>query len=188
MLKSKGKRETISVIFSDYFALNSLQTCYTAGMSLRYFDPLKRILYIVSWGAVAACIFVSVVSSQVAGPYYYRFANRDPRSVLPILKAIVATGDIGLLKSAFGTSVNDMYEKVFEQYVSQDNLKAKITELERKVPESRDLEMSKGYIAAREKNFEDAAAHFAKAKEIDPLVFVPIAQDFQNLTPQENNK
>jgi len=157
-------------------------------MSLRYFDPLKRILYIVSWGVLATCLLISVIASQVSGPYYYRFASRDARSVLPILKAIVATGDIGLLKSAFNASVNDMYEKVFEQYVSQDNLKAKITELDAKVPESRDLEMSKGYIAAREKDFERALEHFAKAKKIDPLIFVPLAQNFQNLTPQENNK
>lgn len=157
-------------------------------MAMRHFDPLKRIAHIVIYGVVSAYIVVSVVASQISGPYYYRFVSREPGSVLPIIKAIVAMGDLTLLKSVFGDSVNMMYEKVFEQYVSQDNLKSKISELEGKVPESRDFEITKGYISAREKDYKKAAEHFAKAKEIDPLVFVPIGPDYQNFIQQTNNQ
>ncbi|MFO0703931.1 MAG: hypothetical protein U0525_04375 [Patescibacteria group bacterium] len=142
---------------------------------MRYFDPLKGALHVVVWGVVFSYILVSVVFGQIAAPYYFRLVDRDPVTSLPFIKAIVKTGDLSLLKTAFPVSVNNMFEQVFERYVLEDSYQNTLNVMSERVSESRDLEVAKGYLALRENNMTEASMHFQKAKEIDPLVFVPLS-------------
>lgn len=134
---------------------------------------IKGSLQVLCCGVLAVYVFISISLLELFGPYHFGLVNRESRSVLPFLKAAVASGDMSLIKSSFPVLINEMFESVFDTYVYESDLAEKISRLDERIPESRDLEMAKGHLAIRENNFDKAREFFERAQEIDPSVFVP---------------
>lgn len=147
---------------------------------MKHLLQLKRITVVVVWGLLSIYTISSILSGQISGPYHFRFVDRSEIAVLPFLRAAIVRGDLDLLKFAFPNMVDVMFERVFEQYVVEDNIRAKIDLIADRVSESRDLEMAKGYLSLDEKNYSEARKYFESARSIDPGVFVPQVIDLSN--------
>ncbi len=151
----------------------STEMVYCRNIKMKQIGFIKGSLQVVFFGSMAAYVFVSIFLLELSGPYHFGLVNRESQSVLPFLKAAVASGDMTLIKSSFPVLINEMFERVFETYVYESNLAEKISRLGERVSESRDLEIAKGHLAIRENDFDKAREYFDRAQIIDPSAFVP---------------
>lgn len=140
---------------------------------MRHFELLKNFVFALAVLATAVVVIVSIVLGQTKAPYHFRSVGRETSTGLPFLRAFVRDGNMTLIKSIFPDLIKSRYSDVFEPYISQDILSTRIESVERRVPESRDLEIAKGFLAIRERDTKKAKSHFDKAIEIDPTVVLP---------------
>lgn len=137
-------------------------------------SSIASVMGFIMCGIFAIGAGISVVVAQMNAPFYFSLIEARPSGpATAFVRAAIAKGDTTLLKDSFADAMRTEYTKVFDPYIRENELSHWIDGLKPRLIESRDIAVAQGFISVRQKNYDEAAAYFAEAARIDPLVDVP---------------